>query len=180
LELGNLKMLDLSAEQVCQVISKSPRKNGRYNLFFKLNDAIGLKLSTSKEVRDANFERQLMASCIDCGPEVYGTIDDVVFDGVTYYGYFTELVETFETDDCGNVDREVARAYKEELNKLLNRLYDEIGFNFSDAHYGNLGLKNGKLVCIDFDSISFTAKRAEDISDWFGYNMTEYIEQENE
>lgn len=173
-------MLNLTAEQVCQVITKSPRKNGRYNLFFKINDTIGLKLSTSKEVRDANFERQLMASCIDCGPEVYGIVDDVEFDGVTYYGYFTEIVETFEVDECGGVDRKVANHYKEELNELMNRLYDEIKFDFSDAHFGNLGLKNGKLVCIDFDNISFTHKKAEDISDWFGYNMTEYIEQENE
>jgi len=35
--------------------------------------------------------------------------------------------------------------------KLKSDLMEKIEFDFYDDHWGNMGIKDGKLVCIDFE-----------------------------
>ena len=69
--------MKFSVAQVENMISESPRKNGCFNLFFKLNDEIGLKLSVTEETRNKNYEAQTECAKHGLGPETYGTIDEV-------------------------------------------------------------------------------------------------------
>lgn len=96
--LGMLKM-QFDVKAVENIISSSPRKNGCFNLFFKLNDKIGIKLSNNVEQRDNNYHRQENAAKFGLGPDVYGMIDNVNYEGETYYGYFTEIVWVLEDFD---------------------------------------------------------------------------------
>lgn len=139
-------MINLSVQEVEKVISESPVENGSFNLFFKINDKIGLKLCSTKNIRDKNYKRQTEAAKFELGPETYGIIDKVQYQGFTFWGYFTEIVEVFE----GHNDF-VSKYCTEDRIKLKKELAETIDFNFTDFHYGNVGHKNGKLVCIDFD-----------------------------
>ena len=156
----------LNVEEVNQIISSSPRKNGCYNLFFKINDKIGIKLTTTRSHRDRLYERQTECAKLGLGPETYGTIDRVKYDREEYWGYFTEIVEVFdenvndisyeEYDEWFSLLRNDVRALKADLSSV---------FCFSDLHLGNIGFKNGKMVCIDFDASC-------DDSDLLGYSNT--------
>lgn len=143
-------MLNLTVEQVNNLVSSSPRKNGRYNLFFKINDSIGLKLTKSREIRDGNYERQTKASQYGLGPDTHGTIDNVVFQNKVYFGYFTEIVEVFS--DTHTPEQILNKEDMVNYEELYLALRKNLEFNFSDSHMGNIGRKNGKLVCIDFDN----------------------------
>ena len=122
-------------------------KNGATNLFFPLNDKIGVKASLSERVRDENHDTQEKASYYGLGPLVYGKVE-FNYLGEKFYGYLTEIVETFNTID----ETMVFEEFYEKKIDLKVQLQMEIGFYFTDAHYGNIGIKNGELVCIDFDS----------------------------
>lgn len=147
-----LKM-QFDVKAVENIISSSPRKNGAFNLFFKLNDKIGIKLSNNKAQRDDNYYRQENAAKFGLGPDVYGMIDNVNYEGKTYWGYFTEIVDILE--DYNNIFFKLMRhTFKEDKADLIADLQSKIGFIFTDSHYGNIGFKNGKFVCIDFDNTS--------------------------
>ncbi len=155
--------VNMTFEQVTSLLSKSPRKNGRFNLFFKINDNLGLKLSKSKEDRDGNYERQTAAAKHGLGPETYGIIDCIEFNGTKYYGYFTEIVEVFPYSY--EVSYILTPEEYEDYDTLYDNLRKKIGFCFTDSHSLNIGRKtgipgypNGKIVCIDFDSNSFFEK----------------------
>lgn len=143
-------MLTMNAKQVETLIRTSPRKNGSFNLFFRLNDQIGIKLTLNEEIRDKNYKRQQKASKIGLGPEVYGKMD-VGYEGEFYYGYFTEIVEVIENvaSKGDNEYYKLKKQYQEELMELKEKLKDV--FIFKDNHLGNIGWKNGRMVCIDFD-----------------------------
>ncbi|HQZ50807.1 MAG TPA: hypothetical protein PLF17_09795, partial [Chitinophagaceae bacterium] len=87
------------------------------------------------------------------GPDVYGMIDNVNYEGETYYGYFTEIVWVLE--DFDNIPQDfwklMHHTFKEDRADLIGDLQSKTGFIFTDSHYANIGVKDGKLVCIDFD-----------------------------
>ena len=145
--------MQFDVKAVENIISSSPRKNGAFNLFFKLNDKIGIKLSNNVEQRDNNYHRQENAAKFGLGPDVYGMIDNVNYEGETYYGYFTEIVWVLE--DFNNIPSDfwnlMHHTFQEDRVNLKSDLMHYTGFNFSDNHYANIGVKDGKLVCIDFD-----------------------------
>jgi hypothetical protein len=151
-------VVNFSVEQVEDLLYKTPKDSGRYNIFFKLNDKIGLKLSVSKYRRDHNYEMQSKAALKGLGPETYGCIN-VVYHGIKMFGYFTEIV----TVRTGN--RDSFYIEYDSITKLgtpktdLRKELLEIGFDFTDDHDGNIGIKNGKLVCIDFDKLEWDKKR---------------------
>lgn len=142
-------MLDqFRADEIVDLIKKSPKDNGAWNLFVKLNDKIGLKLCISKNQRDGNFDRQTRAAKIGLGPDTYGTIE-VEYDGQVLYGYFTEVVP-------------VARDIRNSMLYSMARLhgsYDDLAeelkviFEFCDNNARNIGIKNGRFICIDFDNL---------------------------
>lgn len=148
--------MQFDVRAVENIISSSPRKNGAFNLFFKLNDKIGIKLSNNVEQRDNNYHRQENAAKFGLGPDVYGMIDNVNYEGETYWGYFTEIVDVLE--DFNNIDYDfwklVKNDFEDDRENLVSDLMHHIGFNFRDCHYANIGFKNGKFVCIDFDKTS--------------------------
>lgn len=152
---GMLKM-QFDVKAVESIISSSPRKNGTFNLFFKLNDKIGIKLSNNKAQRNNNYYRQENAAKFGLGPDVYGMIDNVNYEGENYWGYFTEIVDTLE--DFNNIPdifwNLMHHTFKEDRADLIADLQSKTGFIFNDSHYANIGFKNGKFVCIDFDNTS--------------------------
>ena len=148
--------MQFDVKAVENIISSSPRKNGAFNLFFKLNDKIGIKLSNNKHQRDSNYKNQENAAKFGLGPDVYGMIDNVNYEGETYWGYFTEIVWILE--DSNDIPREfwnlIHPTFREDCTNLKSDLMHHTNFNFSDNHYANMGVKDGKLVCIDFDNTS--------------------------
>jgi hypothetical protein len=74
-----------------------------------------------------------------------------------YYGYLTEIVEVLEPDTMSrknvraNAWDEYRREYRKDMNRLIYQL-EKIGLwaVADDMHPGNLGFKNGKVVCVDF------------------------------
>lgn len=139
-----------------RLILKKVRKNGCFNLFFDINGKIGLKLSQLKSQRDENYENQKKVYELGYAPKVYGKIDNVQYKGVNYFGYFTEVVETLgdnlssSTPEDLKHKKEIRNIYREQIEKLVD-IINQI-FYFYDSGLGNFGIKDGKLICIDFDS----------------------------
>jgi hypothetical protein len=140
-------MIAFDVETIERIVEGSPKSNGRTNLFFPLTEEIGIKASLFEETRDENCETQEKASRFGLGPLVYGKVE-FEYLGEKWYGYLTEIVETISFDDFYV---ENYNDYEEQRKELKLLLEEEIGFNFRDDHPGNLGFKNGNMVCIDFD-----------------------------
>lgn len=161
-------MIQFDVEAVENIISSSPRKNGSFNLFFKLNDNIAIKLSSKKEQRDHNYKTQKRAAENGLGPDVYGTIDNIKYEGQIYYGYFTEVVWTIPEVNYlhWRVSDLLRKSMKEDINNLVDSLA-KIGYSFWDFHLGNIGVKNEKLVCIDFDSPNRSERKHVDYKEQY-------------
>jgi len=132
--------------ELVDMILKTPKKHGVWNLFILLNETIGLKLCQSAELRDGNYTRQTFAAEHGYGPDTYGKTD-VVIGGVKYYGYFTEVVEIPQ-----EYEHPIYAEQIRELNKwACDNLFD--GY-WGDSKPANCGIKNGRLVIVDFDDLS--------------------------
>lgn len=144
--------LALNSAKLSKVIAESPRKNGSFNLFFKLSDKIGLKLCRSKNRRDENYSWQNEAFRARLGPETYGTIDNVTYEGARWHGYFTEIVEVIENfcEKSPEEKNDIRKKYADGVKKLKIQL-KSIDFPGCDFHPGNIGWIDGRMVCIDFD-----------------------------
>lgn len=133
-------------KELLKMISKIPYDNGGFKVFIRLNNKLGIKICGHKRLRDNNYSHQESASLFGLGPEVYGKFD-IEICNKTLYGYYTEVVEIFK--DLENYSKEYSH---NDLNKLGKDLLSTTGFRFDDSDYNNVGIKNGVLVCIDFDS----------------------------
>lgn len=140
-------MITFDTDTIERIVEGSPKKNGATNLFFPLNDEIGVKASLDEWVRDSNYETQKKASEFDLGPLTYGTVEFTYLDK-KWYGYLTEIVETIGPGEVYTINN-----YSGKVRILVEALCENIDFDFSDDHSGNIGIKDGKLVCIDFDSV---------------------------
>ena len=142
----------INVEEVKKIISskESSDDSGTACNFFKINDKLGLKLYTSISSRDKHWNNQVRASKVNLGPETYGTIDNVTFGGSVheFFGYFKEIVEVRDYSHSEQ-DKNFQKVYDDEILDLRNAL-NQIGFEFCDFHSGNCGIKNGKLICVDF------------------------------
>jgi hypothetical protein len=145
--------LVFNAAKLSEVIAESPRKNGSFNLFFKLSDKIGLKLCPSRRRRDENYSWQNEAFRAGLGPETYGIIDNVTYEGARWYGYFTEIAEVIEgyVKKSSDEKNDIRKKYNSGVKKLKEEL-KRIDFPGSDFHPGNIGWIDGRMVCIDFDT----------------------------
>lgn len=140
--------IEFSVEVIESIAKTSPKLNGSFNLFFRINDTIGVKASLSESVRDNNFRRQELASDYGLGPEVYGKVE-FNYCGKKWYGYLTEVVNTF--DDSSDLSDKFDDA---DIDALCFELQELVGFNFIDNHEYNMGYtEDGRLVCIDFDVV---------------------------
>lgn len=148
--------------------SQSP--NGTECVFVKINDKWAIKLYDSKSNRDSCYKWQKKAAKYGLGPDVGGIIDlpDEGFrasekyhedyeDYIPLYGYITEIVDVVADQDDYDNDADWRNAlfraksdeYCYEFDRLCEEL-DEIGFSCEDLFSGNVGYKNGKMICIDF------------------------------
>jgi len=98
---------------------------------------------------EAIYQAAIKAAAAGLGPDVYDRDDN---------GYYTEIVETVDcNEDCRYCERDCI-LHSDEFDDLeyeLEQLFDRV---IIDLHTGNLGYKNGKLICIDFGTgISYGA-----------------------
>lgn len=102
---------------------------------------------------NAVYENAKKAFEAGIAPKVYGKDEN---------GYYTEIVETFShlCDNC-NLNYECSECLyffeiidRFELDELDNKLCEIFGDGFHDLYIFNIGLKNGKLVAIDFGMAS--------------------------
>jgi hypothetical protein len=127
--------------------------------FVKMTNKKGVKLFWDKHSAKRSFNRQKKAYLNGLGPKVltdsictYGlTNDNAIY---IQWGYLTEVVETFSSKkdfyfwNKENEGLDVVDVLEniETLGKQLRKL--RVGGY--DLHEFNVGIKNGKLVCIDF------------------------------
>jgi hypothetical protein len=156
--------LDLIKSKVSSAIDGSP--NGRHCHFVKITDKIGAKLYRTKDARDFCYDNQVKAAKHDLGPEVYGKFEFVTEEELingpkrlkansVVYGYLSEVVEVavcnrlkgeewLQRDNWFNANYGYAA-----VDELISEL-DDIGFEFADDNLFNMGIKDGRLICIDF------------------------------
>jgi len=128
--------------------------------FFNL-DGIGLKLYKNEWERDDSYYRQGALADDNLAPCV-GSTFELEFNGCTWYGHTTEIVETIV--DCsghgGNAGPNgeglwgqfYARDDYQELGCKIADCMDklhEAGYRWGDDHVGNFGILNGEVVIID-------------------------------
>lgn len=117
-------------------------KNGSFKCFLALSDKVGVKIMPSKLNRDENYMYQKRASKFNLGPKCWSRFY-ITINNVKWYGYFTEVVDAFYDFDGSDA----------KVDDLIKNLLDKTGFDFEwDSCCRNIGIKDGVLVCIDFDS----------------------------
>lgn len=139
----------------------STANSGIYCRFIPLNEKIGIKLYPGVKLRNIAYKNQRNAAKLGLGPNVYGT-KSLFVRGKYYFGYLTEIVELYDkkfylngaenseyylSDEFVDVQDKYPGKYKNLINHLNKIGLDEIA---GDLHNGNLGWKNGKLICLDF------------------------------
>jgi len=129
----------MNKDEIQKVVHTLPISAGLFCIFVKLNQNIGIKIYPTKYSRDDVYKRQKKAAKLDLGPITYGIVD-IEYRGQKAYCYLTEIVETC-TPSMYNLLH---------VKYLREELLDKINFNFLDNHYKNCGIKNEKLICIDF------------------------------
>jgi hypothetical protein len=164
-------------QKIRSSFSDSP--NGCQCKFVPLDDKWAIKLYKSRQKRDETYDNQKMCFDVGYAPELGERID--LPNGPMRYGYITEIVETiFNTADY-DLDADCSEdeddEYSEvldwegenysELNRIKRFLYQKTGWEFRDDHAFNWGMKDGKLIPIDFGvddfntNVSFDAIEAE-------------------
>lgn len=125
---------------------------GLCNLFLPINDEWGIKFCRSEFDRDKIYKRQKAAAEHGLAPIVGDKvqlpqamyfIDDCGYEIRYQYGYFTEKVQVV------GYDRKLRNDKEKDI--LCYKLSELVNFRFIDCHWGNIGIKDGQYVCIDFD-----------------------------
>ncbi len=126
----------------------------------------GIKLFKSYVVRDENYNLQDMAHSFGLAPRVFGRFTELDSYGKMYYGFVTESIQETEQQrfyNPGKVDLCVVSDYllwRKTNRDIVNDLklqMENIGMTSKDVdNWANVGFHNGRLVCIDFSSESFS------------------------
>lgn len=131
--------------------------------FFDLGDGTGVKLYEDKSHRDRSSTVQKYIFELGLAPAV-GKSFKVPFDGMTFYAFFTEVVEPlpgYGYDNCGPDDIEDLQgrdeyeldALQDHVDYVLGEFKEKTGFPYLDDHTNNFGLDSkGDLKIIDFDT----------------------------
>lgn len=147
----------LTVEDIQTLFAKKyeSRRSGTAGTFIPLTDKLGLKLYQTKWKAMCAFESQRKAFNNDLGPEAYFQLS-ITYKKRKWYGYVTELVEVLEPTHMGNTTTaDDWDEYENEYQADLDKLYDQLikaGLvrPAQDLHPGNIGFKNGKIICVDF------------------------------
>jgi len=119
-------------------------------MYIPLNENFGVKMFRSRKERDAARKYQKLGHKHDIGPAVYQNVR--IFHGIPSkftvkkiykWGYVTQVA----------IINNLVSHHSKEYNALAEKLR-ELGLSAGDLHSYNVGRINGKLVCIDFDSMS--------------------------
>lgn len=143
------------ADNIDNKIYGSPR--GISCIFVPLDSKWAIKLFTYNSERDETYKRQKLAAKHNLGPKVGDTVD-LPISSIYRYGYVTEIITPLTT--MSSYDSNISDEKIEEWERLEDEYYNaimqicddlqEIGISFGDCHAGNVGWKNGKLMCLDF------------------------------
>lgn len=129
------------------------QSSGSFKSFTKLTESWGIKFARDKENIIRNFALQRRASRFGLGPYCFGLFKCLHCSGFHIYGYITEVVQVESDTDKHNRFWDEARDNEKCVRHLCRRLWWAIHFNFEDTQWRNMGIKNGKLLCIDFDPL---------------------------
>lgn len=156
-----MQNVNFNVEFIQNMAKSSPKRRGSFNLFFKLNNKVGVKATLFEQERDSNYETQKKAADFGLGPEVFGKID-FIYQGEIMYAYLTEIVPVFPGPNDGTLNtragdikrKKFVEFFNNNIDQLFDDLDDMIDFEFSDNHRYNVGIKKKKLICIDFDDVN--------------------------
>lgn len=137
--------------------------NGSRSTFYVIDSERGFKDFESKEDAEYAHDVQSKLSAFNLAPRVLSDIgkirhrDNLELSG---WGYITEIAEMIGCGgndcSCGECD-DIFDTKRRHVKRLCEKIYS-LGFEFMDAHIGNVGYvrRNGKrvLVCIDCGSES--------------------------
>jgi hypothetical protein len=101
----------------------------------------GIKFFKNKSERDYSKQNQHLAYLSGLAPEVFENVDTDEF-----YGYVTESVEMLHNKFSWN---NLPQKYYNMIDNLCQDIYNAIDFEV-DGNYFNFGIKNSKLVLVDF------------------------------
>lgn len=134
--------------------------------FIPLTKKWGIKLYAAKFKRDQAYENQYKVWEVGYAPKVGNCID--LPTGKFKYGYITEIVKlVFEnTDDDLDDTYDWEEKNAKKINDIVDKIEELCGWEFCDSHAYNWGIKNKKLIPIDFGE--------NDSSCVFGYSDKDY------
>lgn len=131
-------------------------KFGGYSTLFFIHKKSNLAFKEYITKSRAKYARKVQKklSKYNLAPAVYSDICKIKFHKLpgrkTGWGYITEIADTINDNE---------HDYLEEIQNLIDDIYEKIGLKFWDCHYSNIGfiVRNDKrkLVCIDTGQESF-------------------------
>ena len=113
--------------------------HGISSYYYPVNGKIGIKWFKKRGERDYSKTNQHLAYLAGFAPQ---TFENVYSDG--FWGYVTEEVEMLH-----NKFKNLPNKYFRMIEQLSVDIYNSCDFTV-DENYKNFGLKNGKLVLVDF------------------------------
>lgn len=137
-----------------KVIRESPQKmrSGAACIYIPITKTICAKLYTRKVVRDQTYKIQRHAARFGLGPKVGDK-----------FTYPVLLVNRWEEINVSNVvygflsqRAKITGRNSEKDGEYMSVRLNSIGICHDDMHTYNLGYIDGRLVCIDFDSLYST------------------------
>jgi hypothetical protein len=145
--------MNFSAKEVLEIVTlgdlQSQTPNSCACKFIPLTRKWGIKLYSAKFKRDQAYKNQLKCYDVGYAPKVGNCVDLPI--GKFKYGYITEIVKVLFDPKHRQDD---AYDWEDKNEKKINHIVNEIeklcGFEFSDCHAFNWGIKNKKLMPIDF------------------------------
>jgi hypothetical protein len=117
-------------------------KHGISSYYYPLNDQWGIKWFKNKRERDSSKYYQHIASLSGLAPK---TGNNVYSDG--YWGYYTENVDMIH--DIYKSRHLIPNRIHKQISNIMDDLVSSCDFE-PDANWKNFGIKDGKVVYVDF------------------------------
>lgn len=166
----------VKASEIAEKIINGEISSGAECTFIKLDEKWGLKLYSDEKRRDDAHRNHAIFLRCGLAPDLkrkinlpsfiekrYGYICEIVevlIDPVYLYGFKrfqgNPVYDDFDYSGWEKYTDELVESIDEEYYEEIQELIEKINENdlyYSDCHIGNYGLKNGKMVCIDFDNL---------------------------
>jgi len=121
---------------------------GLYCVFVPINSKRAIKLYHDRNRRDSTYNRQKAAYKLRLAPK-----PGPLFQYRDKFGYWTEKVKLFTEKFEGY---EYFRLYNRKdspAKPVVEYLRNKLGWNWTDYHDLNWGIRRGKYVPIDFDDL---------------------------